>query len=314
MSSNKISAQAEVPPRVYKDVAYSTIYPIKTLAGIPVTRSLHPETQAGRKEFRETFHSNFWNRPGAEYDSLTKDQLAGKKALVIAVQYTTLWNWLPGTFVDALKVTNMLQTQYGYHPKCIRVLADQFNVHNSADKPRWPTKDVIVSLVDQERRYDDWNNHIRQMEGLRWLGGDCSDDSGCQRFLYFSGLGYHLGSGSVANGIIPIDYRKLPGFDGSASYIDPKTVISGQDLNNCLVDSLCGKRVKLTVVLDCYFGKGYCPPDFQPELLGFTRIRGRNLFQSRLAGLGETGTGMEDLPIVGNLLSCPIPPPRLSLF
>ncbi|KAG8725177.1 hypothetical protein FRC09_006800 [Ceratobasidium sp. 395] len=144
------------------------------------------------------------------------------------------------------------------------------------------------------------------MEGLRWLGEDCPDDSGCQRFLYFSGLGHHLGSGSVANGIIPIDYRKLPGIDGSASYIDPKTVISGQDLNNCLVDSLCGKRVKLTVVLDCYFGKGYCPPDFQPELLGFTRIRGRNLFQSRLAGLREAGTRMEDLPIVGNLLNLPV--------
>ncbi|KAF8747637.1 hypothetical protein RHS01_11308 [Rhizoctonia solani] len=49
---------------------------------------------------------------------------------------------LPATYVDALNITHVL-VKFGYHPKCIRVLADQVDVRDRKDD-RWPNKDNIV--------------------------------------------------------------------------------------------------------------------------------------------------------------------------
>ncbi|KAG8796508.1 cytochrome c oxidase subunit 1 [Ceratobasidium sp. 428] len=186
---------------------------------------------------RETFRKRFtqqehWNNPGVQYDSTINLELAKKKALVVAIQYPQGdLNELKGTFFDGFNIVNMLESQYGYHPSCIRVLADQVKKDNRKDRTRWPTKENI-------------------MAGLKWLGEDCPSDSECKRFLYFAGHGYTSGSvaqGSDAEGIIPIDYETLVTYDGLGKFIDPGTVILDWELNNHLVDSLSTKKIKLTV-------------------------------------------------------------------
>ncbi|KAG8725179.1 hypothetical protein FRC09_006802 [Ceratobasidium sp. 395] len=280
------SVPLDTLPQRPAEVASSSASLLQKPTGTRANRSLHPEMQTKRKEFRENFYSDLWNCPSKEYDSDVKDQLSAKKALVIAIQYAAHSDWLPGTFVDALRVANMLQTKYGYHPKCIRVLADQVNTDNRKDRKRWPTKHNI-------------------MEGLRWLGEDCPGDFRCQRFLYFSGRGYLSESGSVAEGIAPVDYENDMDYHGLEISMDPETVILDWELNNCLVDSLDGKEVKLSVVLDCCFGQNVST-DYQPETMGVTRIRGRHLFHNSAVVPGGGKTIMDYIPSVGNILNLPV--------
>ncbi|KAG8796511.1 Ca(2+)-dependent cysteine protease [Ceratobasidium sp. 428] len=296
------SVPLDTLPQRPTEVASSSTSLLQTPTGTRANRSLHPEIQTKRKEFRENFHSDIWNCPSKEYDSDVKDQLSGRKALVIAIQYAAHSNWLPGTFADALRVANMLQTKYGYHPKCIRVLADQVNTDNRKDRKRWPTKNNI-------------------MEGLRWLGEDCPDNFKCRRFLYFSGFGYLSESGNVAEGnqlnmpaihssqrsvpgIAPVDYENDMDYHGTAISMDPETVILDWELNNCLVDSLDGKEVKLSAVFDCCFGKNVS--NYQREPMGITRIRGRHLFHNSAVVPGGSGTIMDYIPSVGNILNLPV--------
>ncbi|CAE6464259.1 unnamed protein product [Rhizoctonia solani] len=209
--------------------------------------------QENRDHFIRMFDQKRWNYPGEELQSI-ETQLYDSRALVIAIHYGGS-DPLPATYVDALNITHVL-VKFGYHPKCIRVLADQVDVRDRKDD-RWPNKDNIVS-------------------GLKWLAEGTV--LGCKRFLFFAGHGHRLvtseeGVCFTREGILPKDFLTYTTRSGQ-EVPDPKTVLFDDELNQLLVK--IGDGTRLTVVFDCCHSGGLTV--LVPETADLSNIRKRYLF------------------------------------
>ncbi|CAE6465974.1 unnamed protein product [Rhizoctonia solani] len=209
--------------------------------------------QENRDHFIRRFDEKWWNYPDEELQSL-EPQLRERRALVIAIHYGGS-DPLPATYVDALNITHAL-TKFGYHPKCIRVLADQVDVDDCKDK-RWPNKENIVS-------------------GLKWLVEGTA--SGCKRFLFFAGHGHRLMTSKgdtyfTREGMLPKDFLTYTARNGK-EVPDPKTVLFDDELNRLLVKVEDGTT--LTVVFDCCHSGGLTV--LVPETADLSSIRKRCLF------------------------------------
>ncbi|QRW18542.1 ICE-like protease (caspase) p20 domain protein [Rhizoctonia solani] len=181
--------------------------------------------QENRDHFIRMFDQKRWNYPGEELQSI-ETQLYDSRALVIAIHYGGS-DPLPATYVDALNITHVL-VKFGYHPKCIRVLADQVDVRDRKDD-RWPNKDNIVS-------------------GLKWLAEGTVP--GCKRFLFFAGHGHRLvtseeGVCFTREGILPKDFLTYTTRSGQ-EVPDPKTVLFDDELNQLLVKIGDGTRLTIS--------------------------------------------------------------------
>ncbi|KAG8710531.1 hypothetical protein FRC11_004430 [Ceratobasidium sp. 423] len=185
--------------------------------------------QENRDHFIRMFDQSKWNYPGEELQTL-ESQLSERRALVIAIHYGGS-DPLPATYVDALNITHML-VKFGYHPKCIRVLADQVDLDDCKDK-RWPNKENIVA-------------------GLKWLVEGTI--MGSRRFLFFAGHGHRLMTSKddiyfTREGILPKDFLTYT-TRGGKDVPDPKTVLFDDELNQLLVK--IGDGTTLTVVFDVW--------------------------------------------------------------
>ncbi|CAE6512341.1 unnamed protein product [Rhizoctonia solani] len=209
-------------PRYQSQASMNRVY--MSDVGTPIRDS---SFQENRDHFIKMFDQNKWNYPDEDLQTL-ESQLNERRALVIAIHYGG-GDPLPATYVDALNITHML-VKFGYHPKCIRVLADQVDLHDCKDK-RWPNKDNIVT-------------------GLKWLVEGTM--KGCKRFLFFAGHGHRLMTSKgdtyfTREGILPKDFLTYTTRSGK-EVPDPKTVLFDDELNQLLVK--IGDGTTLTVVFD----------------------------------------------------------------
>jgi len=251
------------------------------------------EFEGKRHKFVKRFNSSDWNHPNdpcSDIDGL----LTQSKALVVAIQYDPcVSNLLRGTFVDACSIVDMLETQFCYPSKCIRVLADQVDQKSKKDPARWPTKDNIK-------------------KGVEWLNE--KSVRGSRRFLFFAGHGYTSRKDGneiyTEEGILPRDYGNIIPFDSSDNnqpkgIIDPDTVLLDYELNQCLVNNLA-KGVKLTVMFDCCYSGGLSGPT--PNIKDMSDLRSRHLFarQNNTRNAGENRGVIDYVPGLWNLLDLPV--------
>ncbi|KAG8742045.1 Aminopeptidase 2 mitochondrial [Ceratobasidium sp. 414] len=260
------------------------------------------EFEGKRLEFVNRFNGPDWNHPndrGPEIDGL----LTQNKALVVshpvnqvkvevkpsvffliqvAIQYDPcVSNLLRGTFVDAYSIVDMLETEFRYPSKCIRVLADQVDQKSKKDRARWPTKDNIVRTMRKG-----------MFAGHGYTGR--KDRNG----IY------------TEQGILPRDYDNIIPFDSNDDHqpkgvIDPDTVLLDYELNQCLVNNSTN-GVKLTVMFDCCYSGGLSGPT--PNIKDMSDLRSRQLFarQINTRKAEENGDVVDYAPGPGNLLDLPV--------
>ncbi|KAG9089481.1 cytochrome c oxidase subunit 1 [Ceratobasidium sp. 370] len=251
------------------------------------------EFEEKRLKFVNRFNSSDWNHPNGQHPEMD-DLLTQSKALVVAIQYgPSASNLLRGTFVDAYSIVDMLETQFRYPSKCIRVLADQVDQKSKKDPARWPTKDNIK-------------------KGIEWLNE--KSVNGSRRFLFFAGHGYTSRKDGnelyTEEGILPRDYDTIILFDSDDSSqpkgaVDPDTVLLDYELNRCLVDNVAN-GVKLTVMFDCCYSGGLSGP--VPNIKDMSDLRSRHLFarQHDAQLTGEDKSNIGYAPGLGNLLDLPV--------
>ncbi|GAB1528431.1 hypothetical protein RhiTH_011625 [Rhizoctonia solani] len=175
--------------------------------------------QENRDHFIRMFDQKRWNYPGEELQSI-ETQLYDSRALVveprkIAIHYGGS-DPLPATYVDALNITHVL-VKFGYHPKCIRVLADQVDVRDRKDD-RWPNKDNIVQNMASYPQSMPVAGH-----GHRLV---TSEEGVC----------------FTREGILPKDFLTYTTRSGQEGP-DPKTVLFDDELNQLLVKIGDGTRL-----------------------------------------------------------------------
>ncbi|KAF8596839.1 hypothetical protein BDV93DRAFT_562946 [Ceratobasidium sp. AG-I] len=245
-----------------------------------------------RREFIKLFNSNHWNAPGESLDNISVE-LQQSRALVIAIHYGDR-DPLSATYVDAYGILKLLEEQFDYLPKTIRVLADRVGKDEEIDE-RWPNKDNIL-------------------KSLKWLNE--GSIAGSRRFLFFAGHGYSLNVREgkevyTGEGILPRDFLTRPTYqddedddeDTSPREVpDLKTVLFYQELNQCLVEGLAD-GAKLTC---CYSGG---LTGLVPGVKDMSYLRHRHLFRGKVirsrSSDSDSDLSLESLP-VGNPLGLPL--------
>lgn len=210
-----------------------------------------------RSHFIKSLDNRTWNFPGESLPNM-EDKLQECRALVIAINYGG-HEPLPATYVDAHNMLDVLQKEFKYHPKCIRVLADQVDMNNRKDE-RWPNKDNII-------------------EGLKWLVQGTRE--GSRRFLFFAGHGVTWSTTDdkytyTNEGILPKDFLTFTDRRTQEDRPDPKTVLFDDELNKHLVEIANG--TKLTVMFDCCYSGGLTA--LVPETADLSGIRKRTVFSA----------------------------------
>ncbi|KAJ1300088.1 hypothetical protein OPQ81_002570 [Rhizoctonia solani] len=247
---NNISSGGTVVDRPFLEPEYKSQASMNRVYMSEVEAPIRDSSfQENRDHFIKLFDQKKWNYPDEELKTL-ESQLRERRALVIAIHYGG-GDPLPATYVDALNITHML-VKFDYHPKCIRVLADQVDPNDVKDK-RWPNKENIVA-------------------GLKWLVEDTVP--GCRRFLFFAGHGHRLTTNKddtyfTREGILPKDFLTYTTRIGN-DIPDPKTVIFDDELNQLLV------KIGGGTTLTCCHSGGLTAP--VPETADLSSIRKRCLF------------------------------------
>ncbi|KAF8596838.1 hypothetical protein BDV93DRAFT_562945 [Ceratobasidium sp. AG-I] len=272
------------------------VYPSQPRANTVFEQALNTpllEFEQKKQAFEKLFDSHWWNLPGERLDGMDVE-LEKSRALVIAITYGASDPLsLPATYVDAFNIICLLEQQFDYPPKAIRVLADQVDMQNRKDN-RWPNKENIL-------------------KGLHWLNE--GSVAGSRRFLFFAGHGHSLNleQGGVLythEGILPRNFwtytpRQNPNDPTPVKdQPDPETVLFDDELNECLVKGLAD-GAKLTVIFDCCHSGGLTV--LVPEFADMSHIRHRHLFTGEVVrSRGSENDCALDSSLSGNPLGLPL--------
>ncbi|KAG9120638.1 hypothetical protein FRC07_003799 [Ceratobasidium sp. 392] len=249
------------------------------------------ELQEKRGKFIDRFSEGDWNDPNAVYPELST-ALTQIKALVVAIDYGPSYH-LPATYTDACSIIEMLENQFRYPPKCIRVLADMVDRENNKDA-RWPNKANII-------------------KGLEWLIWIQQKLTGRVAVVSVAGHGYSQDfkngeDNYTEEGILPRDYLSIVPYEERRKphpkeAIDKSTILLDVELNQCLVKGLAD-GLKLTVMFDCCYSGGLS--ESVPDFRDMSHLRSRHLFARQPTQMiGQPGVRKLCAPL-GNLLDLPV--------